>query len=133
MTNGGNKSISSQASQMSITIEKLAKSKKHSILLDAAKYLNQESFNKFHKSYIDRLYHLSIQLDGSIYISRDKSIKQQRIFGNKNDQCSCKEARAYSWQYAHEIVLLNQFEPIYYDGKLVKWYCIMWVYTKIPK
>ena len=63
MTKDFNEFISSQVSQMSITIEKLGKSKKHPILLEAAKYLNQEAYNRFHKSYIDRIYyHLSIQL-----------------------------------------------------------------------
>ena len=96
MTKDFPKLISSQALQMKITIEKLAKSKKHPILLDVAKYLNQQAYNHFHKSYIDRInYHLSIQLDGSILISRDKSIKQPRIFDNKNDRCPCKEARGY--------------------------------------
>ena len=78
---------------MRITIEKLTKSKKHPSLLDATKYLNQEAHDKFHNSYVDRIYyHLSIQLDGLIHISRDKSIKQQRKFVNRNDRCSCKEA-----------------------------------------
>ena len=69
---------------MRITIDKLHQSKKHHILLDAAKYLNQEAYDKFHKSYIDRIYyHLSIQLDGSINISRDDSIEQSRKFCDK--------------------------------------------------
>ena len=71
---------------MRITIEKLGKSKKHPILFDAAKYLNIEAYEKFHKSYLDRTYYkLSIQLDGSVRISRDKSIDQPRKFRDKND------------------------------------------------
>ena len=82
---GFNKLISSQASQMRITIDKLHQSKKHPILLDAAKYLNQEAYNKFHKSYIDRIYyHLSIELDGSINISRDDLIERPRKFGDRH-------------------------------------------------
>ena len=64
--------ISSQVSQMRITVEKLAKSKKNPILIDAATYLNQEAYDIFseivHGPY---LYHLSIQLDGSVNISRE--------------------------------------------------------------
>ena len=82
---------------MRITIDKLHHSKKHPILLDAAKYLNQEAYNSFHKSYIDRIYyHLSIQLDGSINISRDESIEPPRTFGVKTDGYTCKEATGYS-------------------------------------
>ena len=86
---GYNKLTFSQASQMRLTIENLGKSKKHPILLDTAKYLNIETYDKFHKSCLDRTYyHLSIQLDGSIHISRDESIEQPRKLGDKNDQCS---------------------------------------------
>ena len=75
---------------MRIAIEKLGKSKKHPILLDAAKYLNIEAYDKFHKSYLDQTYHhLSILLDGSTHISRDNSLEQPRKFRDKNDQCSC--------------------------------------------
>ena len=65
---------------------------------------------------MDRIYyHLSIQLDGLIHVSRDESIKQQKKFGNINDRCSCKEAGWHSRQCVHEIDLLNIFEPTYFD------------------
>ena len=119
MTKGYNKLISSQASQMQITIEKLGKSKKYPISLNAAKYLYIESYNRFHKSCIDQIYfHLSIQLDRSIHISRDESSKQPRKFGDKNDRCSCKEARGYLRQCVHEIILINRFELKYFD---IRW------------
>ena len=103
-----NKLMSLQAPRMRMTIEKLGKSKKHPILLDAANYLNIEAYDKFHKSYLDQTYyHLSIQLDGSIHISRDKLLEQPRKFGDKNDRCSCKEASGYSRQCVHKIILLN--------------------------
>ena len=60
-------------------------------------------------------YHLSIQSDGSIHISRDESIKQPKIFCNRNDWYSCKESRGYSGQWVHKIVLLNKFELICCD------------------
>ena len=104
---------------MRITIEKLVNSKKLPILLDAAKYPIQEVYYKFHKSYMDQIYYpLSIQLDGSINVSRDDSIKQLRKFGNGNDLCSCRQARGYSRQFVHKIVLLNKFEPTYFDIRL---------------
>ena len=86
---GYTKLISSQSSQMRITIKKLGNSKKHPISLDAAKYLNIGAYDKFHKSYLNQnYYHLSIQLDGSIQISRDKLLEQLRKFSDKNDRCS---------------------------------------------
>ena len=104
---------------MRITIDKLHQSKKHPILLDAAKYLNQEAYNKFHKSYIDRIYYLlSIELHGSINIPRDESIEQPRKFGERHCRCTCKEATGFSRQCVHEIVLLNKFEPTYFD---IRW------------
>ena len=80
LTKGYNKLNSSQASQMRITIDILGKSKKHPILLEAAKYLNQEADNKFYKSYMDRLhYHLSIQLDESIQIEMNQLNNQENL------------------------------------------------------
>ena len=102
LVKGYNKQISIQTSQMRITKENIKKAKQHPMSLEASNILNQEVYNTFCTSYMDRINHnVTMQLDGSILILRVDLENEPHLIRNKTDRCTCKEATGYSRQCVH--------------------------------
>ena len=113
LVKGYNKQILIQASQMRITKENIKKAKQHPMLLDASNDLNQDTYNAFHTSYMDRMnYKVTIQLDGLISILRADLEQKPHLFRNKTDRCTCKEATGYSRQSVHKMLFVKPFQSI---------------------
>ena len=107
-----NKELSVSYSHMLVKHQNLFNMNKDPILIDAAKYLCEWSFERFQKAYkLSSRY--TVECNGNhsykVYQKKDQ-IKPPRHFINIDSKCDCVCSVAFQEQCCHEIKLLNKFD-----------------------